>query len=120
MANEHNNVVIPDRTKYIQPAIMALASFSNVVGSGFAIYAGAHLVKAEDPTQLPSINPFFFTAMATSILYFGANVFECGRIWQQRSRPLMLVEEQRPQLTFVEREDQRRLDNEKITLIIRK
>lgn len=118
MTNEHNN--IPERTKYIQPAIMGLASFANVVGSGFAIYAGAHMVKNDDPTQPSRLNPFFFTAMATSILYFAANAFECGRIWQQRSRPLVPVEEQRPQLSFVEREDQRRLDNEKITLIIRK
>lgn len=91
---------------------MGLASFANVVGSGFAIYAGAHMVKNEDPSLPPALNPFFFTAMATSILYFGANAFECGRIWQQRS--------QQPAQTFVEREEQRRLANEQVTLIIRK
>jgi len=89
--------IIPDRSEYIQPALMGAASLLNIMGSGVAIFVGA------DRTQEGKVNPFFYTALTTSVMYLGANVFKMGQIYQARS--------------WVETEDQRRLHNEQIKLI---
>lgn len=92
-----NRITMPSASEYIQPAIMGLASFANVIGSFFAISAGADKVKSENGNI--SVNPFFYTAMATSLLYFTANAVECGRIYQRRACTWTQMEEQRRQQT---------------------
>ncbi len=88
-----NKITMPSATEYIQPAVMGIASFANVVGSFFAIAAGADQVKGEDGTT--KYNPFFYTAMTTSLLYFAANAVEVGRIVQRRACTWAQMEEQR-------------------------
>lgn len=101
MSKQHENTpliaqskTLPSKTEYIQPFLMMLASGANVVGGFFAIAAGADQVK-QDNGDLKT-NPFFYTAMSTSLLYFGANLFEVGRIYQRRQATWTeMVNEQR-------------------------
>lgn len=88
---------IPPKSEYVQPALMGAASLLNIMGSGVAILVGA------DRTPDGKTNPFFYTALTTSVLYLGANVFKMGQIYQARS--------------FVQTEELRRLNNEKTKLV---
>jgi len=90
-----NKLALPSATEYIQPMMQGVASFSNVVGSFFAIYAGADKVNDK-------INPFFYTAMSTSLLFAFANAYECRRIYNRRQTTWAEIEESRNQLTSVE------------------
>lgn len=56
------------------PALMMLASGVNICGSIAAIAVGA------DKTTEGKTNPFFYTAGATSCLYFIANAYQVKNI----------------------------------------
>ncbi len=84
----------PSWKEYVQPALMGLASFANVVGGFFAIASGADQVKGEDGVM--RTNPFFYTAMSTSILYASANGYELFRIYnKQQDTWKQIVEQQK-------------------------
>lgn len=86
----------PSWREYVQPGLMGLASFANVVGGFFAIASGADHVKGEDGST--RVNPFFYTAMSTSFLYASANIYELYRIHQrQQATWLQIIEEERAQ-----------------------
>lgn len=84
---------LPSKAEYLHSALMGLASFSNVMGSCFAINAGAHMVLQDNGLKM--LNPFFFCAMGTSLIYFGANAIESHRIYQRRAATYAQIEEQR-------------------------
>jgi len=103
MSKQHENTplvnkpCLPSMSEYIQPAVMGIASFANVVGGFFAIASGADHVKGDDGST--RVNPFFYTAMSTSLLYFTANAIEVGRIYQRRQttwREMIEKESQAP------------------------
>lgn len=68
----------PDKSEYIQPFIMGGASLMNLVGNTWAVAVGAD--KADK-----GMNPSFYIAMATSLLYFVANATKVAQIYQSRS-----------------------------------
>lgn len=65
----------PDKSEYIQPALMATASTLNVIGNLWAIAMG----------QDKGINPLFYISLTTSSAYILANVVKVGQIYQARS-----------------------------------
>ncbi len=86
----------PSWREYVHPLSMGVASGANVVGSFFAMSAGADEVKQPDGSV--ATNPFFYTAMGTSMMYAFANAYEVYRIWgRQQVTWRQIVEEQRAQ-----------------------
>ena len=86
----------PSWREYVQPVAMGLASGANVVGSFFAMSAGADKVKQADGSI--ATNPFFYTAMTTSFMYAFANAYEVYRIFnKQQATWLQIIEEERAQ-----------------------
>lgn len=91
-----NRTQPPSWREYVQPVAMGLASGANVVGSFFAMSAGADRVKQPDGSV--ATNPFFYTAMSTSIMYAFANAYEVYRIFgRQQATWLQIIEEERAQ-----------------------
>ena len=88
---------LPSKKVYLHSVLMGLASFTNVVGGFFAIASGADQVKQEDNSL--KTNPFFYTAMATSLIYFGANAIEVHRLWQERVKKQEEINEKHFQAT---------------------
>ena len=86
----------PSWKEFVHPGLMAIASLTNIVGGFFAIASGADQVKGDD--GLLRTNPFFYTAMSTSSLYFSANGYELYRIYnKQQDTWKQIVEQQKAQ-----------------------
>lgn len=94
-----DKITLPHWSEYIQPTLMAVGSAANLVGGVVAMYLGGHLIKQDDPTLPPVINPFFFVAAATSGAYCMGNIFAIGRIAQRRACTWAQMEDQRRQAT---------------------